>query len=45
MKNLIEKFFDLFRKKKKNNWLETTGRDVANPKNPIPLDPNAPWNT
>lgn len=38
-------FANLFKRKKKNDWLENyAGQNVAKPKNPLPLD-NDPWMT
>lgn len=31
--------------RRRDTWLENSRREVAKPKDPIPLDPNSPWNS
>lgn len=33
------------RKKKQDEWASRFDQPPANPKNPLPLDPNDPWRT
>ncbi len=36
-----QKLLNLFRRKKKDDWVDTYNREVAKPKNPLPLDPDS----
>ncbi len=45
-KGFFSFFANLFKKKKKQDWLENSaGQNVAKPKNLTPLDPGNPWIT